>query len=283
VGKCDLLVICVNYNSDEDTLSFTKDLLSQKNSQDIHVLIADNSTRSGFGQSLELPKSLLSQVSIFDCDRNLGYFGAAAKALNSFLLTNALPNWVAVSNTDLSLSDRDFVTRLTAIVELENCAIVAPAIQSSLTGRDQNPYMKSRPSKARMHFYKHTFASPILTAIYLFLSDVKRVFRGKPQSRNVDLIRTSGTQEAIYAPHGSFILFTRKYFEAGGTLNHGTFLYGEEIFVAETARSLGLAVRYNPSLKLVHREHTTTKQVGSDTLFKFRRDAAKYCADTFFG
>lgn len=42
--------------------------------------------------------------------------------------------------------------------------------------------------------------------------------------------------KSIYAPFGAFIVFHRQYFESGGHLSYGSFLFGEEIFITETAR-----------------------------------------------
>ena len=64
--------------------------------------------------------------------------------------------------------------------------------------------------------------------------------------------------QAIYAPHGACMVFSRLYFDAGGSLDYPCFLYGEEFYVAETARQLGLAIRVDPSLRITHHEHSTT-------------------------
>src|SRR6185437_3069774 len=69
---------------------------------------------------------------------------------------------------------------------------------------------------------------------------------------------TNGKREFIYAPHGSLIIFSRRFFEAGGYLDKDLFLYGEEISVAEMCRSLSLPVLYEPRLRVVHNEHQST-------------------------
>ena len=51
------------------------------------------------------------------------------------------------------------------------------------------------------------------------------------------------------------MLFASSYFDKGGTLNYPSFLFGEELFVAEQARQLNLTTVFEPSLKIEHQQH----------------------------
>jgi GT2 family glycosyltransferase len=86
----------------------------------------------------------------------------------------------------------------------------------------------------------------------------------------------------IYAPQGAFIAFHRSYFERGGTLDHGAFLFGEEIFVAETARRLGMTVMYDPALVIEHTERSTAAGLFNRNTSRYRKQASRYLAKTFF-
>jgi len=88
--------------------------------------------------------------------------------------------------------------------------------------------------------------------------------------------------EKIYAPHGSFIALHRSYFERGGSLEYGAFLFGEEIFIAETARRLGLTVLYEPSVRIEHTERSTAAGLWNRDASRFRKQASRYLAKTFF-
>src|SRR3989442_12924430 len=85
----------------------------------------------------------------------------------------------------------------------------------------------------------------------------------------------NGRGEFIYAPHGAFFIFSRRYFEAGGYLDGNLFLYGEEISVAEICRSLGLPVIYEPSLFVVHNERRSTGHVFSRFSFECQKNALR--------
>src|SRR5947208_6891971 len=88
-------------------------------------------------------------------------------------------------------------------------------------------------------------------------------------------------RESIYAAHGSFFIFSRRYFEAGGFLDENLFLYGEEISVAEICRSLGLLVVYEPSLCVLHKEHESTGKVLSRFTYECQKKAMQYVTSRY--
>jgi len=130
-----------------------------------------------------------------------------------------------------------------------------------------------------MHFYRWMFSSYPSDVVYQSLHWLKQqTARGRP----LGLPSESGEVEPIYAAHGSFLAFHRSYFERGGTLGHGAFLFGEEIFVAETARRLGLAVLFEPRVIVEHAEHSSMGPLWRRETSDRRREASRYLANTFF-
>jgi GT2 family glycosyltransferase len=87
--------------------------------------------------------------------------------------------------------------------------------------------------------------------------------------------------EAIYAAHGSFFIFSRRYFEGGGFLDGNLFLYGEEISVAEICRSLGLPVVYEPSLCVLHKEHQSTGKALNRFTYECQKRAMHYVTSRY--
>ncbi len=92
----------------------------------------------------------------------------------------------------------------------------------------------------------------------------------------------ASTTEKIYAPHGSFIALHRSYFEHGGTLDYGAFLFGEEIFIAETARKLGLTVLYEPAIAIEHTERSTAAGLWNRDASRYRKQASRYLVKNYF-
>jgi len=61
----------------------------------------------------------------------------------------------------------------------------------------------------------------------------------------------------VYAVHGSFLVFSHLFFSRGGRIDEDMFLFGEEAFVAEECRRLGLPVTYDPGMRVDHNEHAS--------------------------
>lgn len=281
-----ILILCINYHSDEECVRFASELLVDKNLQMVHLLFVDNSETSTLEESLSTLKQIRGNFSVRYSERNLGYFGGAAWGLEQFLLQHEFPDWVIVCNADLHFPESDFIKRLVTYGNMHQHAVVAPAIISTLSGKDQNPFMASRPSKFRMRFYSVVFRFYPTLMLYSVLSLMKQKFlnlNGRRRTRRPCAADSQEEPKAIYAAHGACIAFRCQYFEGGGDLCYGAFLFGEEIFVAETVRRLGLTIGYDPRLRVIHSEHKTTGYLPSQKMASFMGQAAAYCAKKFFG
>ncbi|MBX0311554.1 MAG: glycosyltransferase [Sulfurihydrogenibium sp.] len=273
------VIICVNYNRDEETAKFVSNVLAQNDADRIRHIIVINNSESKIESLLPTNQKIL----IYNPGRNLGYFGGAWWGYQQYLKEFPLPEWIIVSNTDLYFSDANFFVKLFHYYEKNPPAVIAPAIYSEESFINQNPFMKQRPTSFRMHFYKWVYRYYISWIIYETLSILKEKLQS--QFRNFcrkGKIQSDENPIKIYAPHGAFIIFHKSYFESGGTLESKTFLFGEEILVAETARKLNLDIIYDPRLQIIHKKHSTTNIFKYPHIWKYVKESSAYYADTFF-
>jgi GT2 family glycosyltransferase len=272
---CQVLLICVNYQSDEATIKFVRSALALRSSELLKIIVVNN---GGYeSHSILLNQFPADRVQIITTGSNLGYFGGASYGLKMFLENQPIPAWVVISNVDLEFVNSAFLDQLINYPVGHNLGILAPAIQSTLSNTSLNPFFQQRPNKWRMKLYKYMFRNYFLLLLYEILSFIKKKldFRYIYKS-NLQQVRK------IYAPHGSFFIFSRQYFLAGGNLDWPMFLYNEEIFVAETARRIGLEIIYDPKLLIHHHDHVSTGIRKSRTIASHIATAAAYCAETYF-
>ena len=149
-----VLLICVKYGSDPETVQYLESLRKLQGQRDLQVLVVDNNADAGCP---ELPAE--SNFTLARAGENLGYFGGARHGLSLYLREHPLPDWVIVSNVDLLIADAQFLDKLALLRARPRLGMVAPSIRSALTGRDQNPFMRKRPSALRMHAYKWIYRS----------------------------------------------------------------------------------------------------------------------------
>lgn len=276
------LFIAVHYGDAGPTINLLHSLRSLEGSSGLKVLIVNNGSDAASEKVLTTLAQSAPNVSLLNSVVNNGYFGGARYGLAQHLKNQSLPDWVIVSNVDLLIRDQYFLTKVSAVMRHSHVGVVAPSIRSARTGRDQNPFIERRPSVARMQAYKWIYCSRFALHTYELAAAAFHKVHGffMPRRRDPDSVASTG--RTIYAPHGSFLIFTKEYFRAGGTLDFPCFLFGEEIYVAESVKRLGLEVVYEPSLVVTHQEHATTKLVKSRKLARALATSAAYCADTYF-
>ncbi|TMF26722.1 MAG: glycosyltransferase family 2 protein [Chloroflexi bacterium] len=271
-AQAQVLLICVNYRKPTETRRFVSSVCEQTLDVPMEVIVVDNSPEPEID-------SAEAQVKVFASGKNLGYFGGAAAALRDYLKYHPLPDWVIVSNPDVSLPDHDVLQKLLDS-HRGDAAVIAPSIRTLNSFVEQNPYMRVRPTRWRMRMNALIFSHYPVDAVYQGLSWIKH--RTLDGVTTQDPSATAAVSERIYAPHGSFIALHRSYFEKGGTLDYGAFLFGEEIFVAETARRLGLTVLFEPSIVIEHTERSTAHGLWNRETSRYRRQASRYLARHFF-
>jgi GT2 family glycosyltransferase len=277
--NAEILCICVNYGNEADTLDYVSDLLSQEIDLRVEIIIVDNYECDREKTLLKDTELVSDTIEIYRSGSNLGYFGGAKWALEEYLVASAIPEWIIVSNSDIRLARTSFLSTLVDLHKRNAPEVIAPKVISGLTGLNQNPHFRHRPSSWKIHSYKSIYRFRVIFSFYRLLHIIKSKFLIWRKSVN-GIERDEDKPCTVYAPHGSIVIFNGDFFVKGGTLDYGSFLFGEEIFIAETASSLGLNVLYEPRLVAFHREHATTKM--SKEMLRYKYESAKYCASEYF-
>jgi len=270
-----VLLICVKYSADRETERYLDSIRALHAQSGLHVLLVDNTVEARWSYTSDQ-----SNCRVLRAPRNLGYFGGARYGLSRHLAENPMPDWLIISNVDLSLDDPTFLERLAPLGSIPDVGAVAASIRSALTGIDQNPFMRVRPSVLRMHAYKWLYRSQTALNGYEGLAAFSH--RAGSALRKLRPTHSNSARETIYAPHGSFLILSKNYFDRGGDLDFPEFLFGEEIYIAESVRRLGLKVIYEPALRVNHQEHHSTGLFKSKQVAGYVAASAAYCADTFF-
>lgn len=247
------LIITVNFQNAECTLEFLTSVFRLDGFSSCRLVIVDNDSGDGSDARIREAISEFSNVQLLASPLNRGYFGGAKWALDQHLATHNLPEWVIVCNNDIIFDNPAFLSGLLAM-DPQSEGVVAPAVISSLTGVDANPMIAERPGRIRILRYR------LLLSTYYMARLAQRL---APLVRKMRRVCARGSNRGyrrarIYAPHGSFFVFSRRFFEQGGGIDDGSFLYGEEISVAEQCFRLGLPIMHDPELMVRHNDSQTT-------------------------
>lgn len=282
-----VLLLCVNYQNDSETLAFLRSVFETDRAERVRVAVADNTVRSDIERTrFKLEAESIGQyVCVTSANTNLGYFGGLNAAFEkaSIEYPEILFSCVVLSNTDIEFGSSHFFNELVESIDhrtraslLNNIGVIAPVIQSSRTGANQNPLYRRKPSRGKFSYLSAIYSVYPLGVAHRLLSKVKNFVKNKSNIGKVEL-----KDEAIYAAHGSFMVMLHEYFARGGKLAYPEFLFCEEIFVAEQCASLGLTTLFCPSLRVVHRENATTGLLPSRKIVSYLQRSHLYCRDNY--
>lgn len=272
--KPKAVVITVNYRCALSTLEFVASLGNANEFSEVHVVIVDNASVEENASKIRRAIEDLPNVELLQSSRNKGYFGAARFGLNYYLAKDSnLPSWVIVCNHDTLIKDQRFFEKLFTC-DPATVGVLAPRITTSEQGLDQNPFMKKRPGGWRQFTMRFQSSAYPLGVTWDWLSRQKAAIKSRVPSWVSRSKRNAGRQ-AIYAAHGAFMIFSRRFFEAGCKLDDSLFLYGEEISVAEMCRAVCLPIIYEPALSVVHNEHQSVGNGMTRRMFDYHRESVR--------
>lgn len=268
-NQIKVVIFCVNYNSYDKTIEYLESInkaATQSDTADVTVVIADNSN-----PVLDIEKDFENlHILHIVTNANLGYLGAVVYAIKESHIELEKYNYIVISNVDLTIKE-DFFDRLSTIVQEKNVGCIAPSIYSISEQYDRNPKMLAGTSRKKLKLLYLMYSIPLLYTInYRFIS--KKKYEKKEYNERMK----------IYAPHGSFMIFTPQFASFLQTFEYPAFLFGEEIFFAENLRLQGLDVVYEPALKVVDYDHVSTGQLKSKLCLKWNRQAICMLLEEYF-
>jgi GT2 family glycosyltransferase len=266
-----VLFIVVCYYNERDISLFVRHTLGEQHNQDFHCMIVDNGSKH-----TEILNSLTAdgKITLFRPEANLGYFGGAHAGLERYkeLYPGKPVPFVVLCNTDIQFEGRDFLNKLEERCLQGGFDVLGLDVVSALNRNHQNPYLPDRLPRERMQFYLWITSSVILYNIFLVLYYIrKKLKRSKPYPGG-----------HYYSLHGSFLLFNPDFFNKGGSLHYPSFLFGEEIYLGEISLQKNLKIIYEPTLHVIHNEHSTTHLFKTGKLVKYLHESYQYLLKTFY-
>lgn len=264
------LIITVNFRRTDCTLQFLQSASRLERFDTSHLVIVDNNSGDGSSDRIRQAIAKFSNVELMASPQNRGYFGGAKWAADRYFARHGVADWVIVCNNDIVFDSPEFLRQLLAR-DPQSVGVLAPAIMSDLTGLDANPMIATRPGRIRRLRYRLLLSTFYVAWLTQWLAPFVR--KGRRRLRAASASRDSAR---IYAPHGSCFIFSRVFFEKGGFLDDGSFLYGEEISVAETCLRLGLPVVHDSTLRVSHHDSQTTGRTLTRSGYLLQKQGLRY-------
>lgn len=270
-----ILIVCVNHDSYRELSNFltSVDVAASNVNEicEIVVLVADNSTNI---QCIDSDKFVSIQCLTYVV-KNTGYINSAQEALLNYgeqLLKTF--DFTIVSNVDICLAP-DFFEQLIS-TPIQNVAWIAPRVHTPLSHAEENPYAIHRYSKRKLQLLRNMYAHPHIYMLHKKFTHILIRLKRNRQS-SINGMRT------IYAGHGSILIFTQAFVEHIFPFNFPFFLYGEELYFAELARSAKMETIFNPQVYVNNcSAHISTSKLNFAQICKYGHQAISYILNTYY-
>lgn len=244
-------LVTVNYNNAELTRALIASIMDGPDAGHFAIVVVDNASREDDRSELALIAKAYPAVEFIFSEDNLGYFRGLNLGIAHLRARPDKPETIVIGNNDLEFPV-DFHAALVAARESSLAAhpVIAPDIVTP-EGRHQNPHVIHGVSRLRMAvwtvYYSH----------YAIARAVHRLaFILRPLSERRDYLehRKPGV---ISQGYGACYVLTPRFFEHYEELWAPTFLMGEEFFLAKQVAAGGMSTFYDPSIRVVHRDHSS--------------------------
>lgn len=229
-----VLVLILNYKSYQDTITYTYNILNQKNIN-VEVLIVDNKSENLSFENLSKEFVNNSKVIVIESERNGGY--AYGNNFGLKYIEKEDYDYIAISNNDIII-DNDLL--LYQLIE-KYSSLNKPAFLSPIQTNKGIPYS---PAWKLPSIQSDMFSNiPILNKFYKKLN-------------SYDLNSKKNTIPVDVLP-GSFYLFKKEVIYNLGLLDESTFLYGEERILAYKIKKMNLQNYLDLDLSYEHEQSKT--------------------------
>lgn len=258
IKKVSLIIL--NYITVDETIEYVKSV--RVFYPDLRILIVDNHSPEDKLESLKQFVNVQANVEILSLNMNYGFSKGFNRGID--YLRQEGYSYIICSNNDVLFEMPGIIESLVNTQNKYNAAVVAPKI-INLNNVNQNPYYAKRPGPmtARLILLNKSIPSIIFKKFLPY--SMKSILFNKILSRNVSSSSNCNTSPdeptQVYALNGSFFLFGPPFFANFNGFDEYTFLYGEELILAEMLYSLSLPQYYDPQVWILHKEDKTSNLV----------------------
>ncbi|MCX8029144.1 MAG: glycosyltransferase family 2 protein, partial [Brevinematales bacterium] len=185
-------------------------------------------------------------------DNNYGY----AKGNNFGLRLAKRMNfsYAIISNNDIKIEEPVVESLVRVIQSYNDVAIVGPKILG-LDGKSQGPFKKPGIKEYIIYPFFYPILYPFLKLRSIIISKINK---------------NSEPEEKVIFPYrlmGCFMLVNLDILEKVDFFSEETFLYAEELILAEKLEKLGYKTAYYPKVSILHLHGETTKLLGYKKMY----------------
>jgi GT2 family glycosyltransferase len=264
--------VILNFLTSDEAIDAVKSVNNLKRNQedDILVFVVDNGSPNEIYKLLANAFKNMTNVTLIRNQKNDGFAKGNNVGINAARAVGC--DFVTCLNNDVVLSkESDFLSEFKKIYQQKNIAIIGPKILDS-KNKNQNPFLTSPPTKEQIKYRKKIYTSTFGKIKYwLSRYYIPLLVPPKKEEKTVIGSTKEFASGEYYALHGSVVTFTPAFFNTYSGFDPATFLYGEELILAEMLRKAELTCFYTENITAFHSEDVSTD------VFLKNKSKEKFC------
>lgn len=269
--RCGFVIL--HYLTANDTIGCVESI-EEKYGDNCEIVIVDNFSNNGSIEEVE-GKLKYKNIHILKNNKNLG-FARGNNVGYRYCREKLGLKTIVISNNDVIVESGNLIDRVADDVKKYNAAVIGPCIKSLATNNYQNPMdnnlLTRKDIKRESYRYKILYLLEKIH-VYNFLQRIvskrKELNHKEPNGSKCHSLKM-GVQL-----HGAFLIFTEIFTNTmKNAFDERTFLYMEEAILKKKCDEKDLVMLYDPNIKILHREDSSTNELGKNThgkrLFVFK-------------
>jgi GT2 family glycosyltransferase len=254
------------------TINETREFLDSLNAQypDMRTIVVDNGSPVDLYQELEQIVRHYPRTTLHQTGSNLGF--ARGNNVGIRIARHERYEYIICSNNDIEMPCGHTIEPLLQTAVTHHAALVGPRVVN-LNDREQNPLHRRRPNKREAYFSFYHNYSPTRQILKRLVSPRLLKHIGRRFIHDSVPVREPSDAspiqpQPIYALGGAFLMFCPPFFRSDPGFDEGTFIYCEELILAEMLIRAGLMAWFDPRARVTHKESRTMHHLWGGPLEK---------------
>lgn len=223
----DLTIIIVNYNSMAYLKKCLNSIINSQYKVNVEIFVSDNNSKDG---SIDMVKNEFPQVFLIENKNNLGYSGAANRAIRQ-----SSGRYILILNNDIEVLDNPLDLMVERINRDSDIGLLGCMLLNS-----------DKTLQQSFGYFKYGFISEAIQKI------IFNRYRNENSLMGRYLVKTHKKFREVDWIRGACIMARRKAMEDVGLMDENYFMYFEEVDLCKRIWRKGWRICYFPDAKMIH-------------------------------
>ncbi len=269
--KIDIAYIVLNYMAYQETIKCVEYINKNSDTKDYIIVVIDNNSHNDSYEKLKDIFCEEKKLVLIKNSKNLGFAKGNNVGIN-YVLNNFIFDYIAVLNNDVYLLEKNLLKKIEEEKKNSNFSVLGPLILTADGRYDSNPVeiindLKNLNCLVKQIKKELIFINLKLYRIYNFYMRFIYFVKNKINKSSKKVIYERKENVKL---HGSFLVFSKNYFNIFDGFDDRTFLYLEEDILYFNLMNNNMINVFCPDIIVYHKEDASTNMINKNPIEKVK-------------